>query len=44
MANEYADLNTEQVLAKGSTQLQVDGEENLRNLAITTEITDIGDR
>ena len=35
MANEYADLNSNYVLGKGKTNLQVAGEESLRNLAIT---------
>jgi hypothetical protein len=41
--NEFADLNSTQVLPVGQTQLQVEGEENLRSLAISTEITDIGE-
>ena len=43
MANEFADLNSNYVLGKGKTNLQVADEESLRNLAITTEITDIGE-
>jgi hypothetical protein len=43
MANEFADLNTPAVLPEGKTQIQVEGEDNVRTLNITTKITDIGE-
>ena len=42
VANEFADLYSSQVLAEGRTNLEV-AEDDIRSLAITTEITDIGE-
>ena len=39
--NEFADLKSTQVLDKGQTQLQT--EDSLRDLAISTRITDVGE-
>ncbi len=41
-ANEFADLYSNQVLNEGLTNLEV-AEDDIRSLAITTEITDIGE-
>ena len=43
VGNEYADLNSDQVLPEDKTDLQVADEENPRRLAIGTKITDIGE-
>ncbi|MCI9432185.1 MAG: hypothetical protein HFF70_07125, partial [Oscillospiraceae bacterium] len=41
-ANEFADLYSDQVLSEGRTNLEI-AENDIRSLAITTEITDIGE-
>ena len=43
VANEYADLYSASVLAKGKTNLEV-SKDDIRSLDVTTEITDIGMR
>ena len=43
VANEFANLNTDQVLAEGKTQLQVADETSPRTLNISSDLTDIGE-
>ncbi len=43
VANEYADLNSSQVLPEGKTEIQVAGEEKVRRLDITSTLEDIGE-
>ncbi len=43
VANEFANLNTNQVLAEGKTQIQVADETNTRTLNISSDLTDIGE-
>ena len=44
VANEYANLYGDDVLADGKTNLQVAGEDKARTLDLGTKITDIGER
>ncbi len=43
VGNEFADLNSNQVLAEGKTALQVEGEDAPRTLNITSLLTDVGE-
>ncbi len=43
VANEFANLNTDQVLAEGKTQIQVADETSPRTLNISSDLTDIGE-
>nr|WP_300880111.1 hypothetical protein [uncultured Acetatifactor sp.] len=43
VGNEFADLNSDQVLAEGKTALQVEGEDAPRTLNITSLLTDVGE-
>ena len=44
VANEFANLNDTQVLPEGKTDVQVEGEDDVRTLTYGTKITDIGER